>query len=164
MMSTLHGDVEPELTVRIARAIRAAPATVWQAMLDPQVVARWWGHLSTSLAAGAVTTLDLRDGDFSALEVLNVEPPATLAYVERFMGIGPSATVTWRLTPVSDGCLLKVTDHAAQRTPADAIAVRRNWLAVTERLTTFVSGGSITSTGGPADFEIATELPGDAES
>jgi uncharacterized protein YndB with AHSA1/START domain len=164
MMSSFHGGAMSERTVRLARAIRAPQATVWQALSDPQMVAGWRGRLSTSLAAGALTTLDLGDGDFSVLEVLSVEPPATLAYVERFMGIGPTATVTWRLTPVSDGCLLIVSDHGGQRTPADAFAARRTWLAVTERLTTFLRDGSVDSAVGPADIEIATELPGDAES
>lgn len=164
MISSFQDGTASEGTVRVARAIRASQATVWQALSDPRMVASWRGQIPTSLATGALTTLDLGDGDFSAFEVLSVEPPATLAYVERFMGIGPAAKVSWQLTPVSDGCLLTVSDHAEQRTTADALAVRRNWLAVTERLTTFLNEGRVASAAGPVDFEIATELPGDAES
>ena len=150
--------------LRLARAIRAPQATIWRALIDPEVLASWRGRLSTQLSTGALVTLDLGDGDFSALEVLKVEPPTALAYVERFMGIGPTATVTWRLDPVSDGCLLIVTDRGAHRTLADELVARQSWLAVTERLITFLTEGRIAPSAGPADFDIATELPGNVES
>lgn len=164
MISSFQGGEASERTVRLACAIPASQAIVWQALIDPQIVAGWRGSLSAPLVAGAVTTLDLGAGDFSVLEVLNVEPPITLTYGERFMGLGPMATVRWSLSPISVGSLLTVSDHGSQRTPEDTLAARRNCLAITDRLITFLREGSVPFAVRPADFEISTELPGDAES
>src|SRR5262245_19760129 len=118
-----HADAASD-TVRVARAIPASPATVWQALIDPPLMAHWRGRLSESLDVGGLATLDLGDGDFSVLEVLRADRPATLEYAERFMGIGPKKTVTWRLVPVPGGCLVTVNDRACQRTSSDALAAR----------------------------------------
>jgi uncharacterized protein YndB with AHSA1/START domain len=163
MMSSFDAGPATEGKMRLARAIPVSQATAWQALSDPQMVAGWRGRLSGPLLAGALTTLDLGDGDFSVLEVLSVEPPARLAYIERFMGVGPAATLDWHLTPAPDGCILMVSDHAEQRTSADVLMARHTWLSVTERLSTFLRAGSI-EPAGPADFEISIELPGNLES
>ena len=85
--------------VRVTRALDRPAHDIWWALTDPAGLERWLGECSEPLRAANLCSLDLGDGDASVLEVLRADAPTHLEYAERSFGIGPRATVTWRLEP-----------------------------------------------------------------
>lgn len=84
-----------QLTVRLFRMVHAPPPRVFEAMTDPEQVAKWWGPEGFSCPE---VTLDPRvggayriamqppDGELFHLvgEYVEVEPPSRLAYTFRW--------------------------------------------------------------------------------
>jgi uncharacterized protein YndB with AHSA1/START domain len=87
--------VAAELTVRLFRMVQALPPRVFEAMTNPEQVARWWGPEGFTCPE---VTLDPRvggeyriamqppDGELFHLvgEYVEVEPPSRLAYTFRW--------------------------------------------------------------------------------
>jgi uncharacterized protein YndB with AHSA1/START domain len=149
--------------VELTRAISAPAQAVWRALTEREIVRRWRGELSAPLCPGELTNLDFGDGDFSVLEVIAVEPPRRLVYIQRLLGLGPKETITWQITPKGDGCLVSVTDAAQQRSAEAARVVRGGWLEQTRRLEQVLHTGAPEPPPWSREFSAYTELPGDTQ-
>jgi|GEM_PF-300937 len=147
--------------VELTRAISVSAQAVWQALTEPEHVRGWLGELSAPFSPGELTNLDFGDGDFSVLEVIAVEPPRTLVYIQRLLGLGPKETITWQITPKGAGCLLSVTDVAQQRSADAARAVRGGWFDQMRRLEQLLRTSAPDPLPWHREFSACTELPGD---
>jgi uncharacterized protein YndB with AHSA1/START domain len=144
--------------VEVTRAVRASAVRAWNTLTEPEIVARWFGNLTSALRVGDRTTLEFGDGDFFVLDVLRMEAPHTLQYVWRFLGIGPPDTITWRINSRDDGCLLTVTDNEDGRTREAARQLRKGWLDFTERLEDFLRTGQATRYNWRHELDASIEL------
>ena len=149
--------------VQVTRAIRASADAAWAALTDPEMVRQWFGALSAPLCQGELINLDFDDGDFFVLEVIQVDPPRTLQYIWRLLGIGPKETITWQITPQVEGCLVTVSDVAFQRTADATHALRSYWLDQTARLEHFLCTRTPIRAPWRRDIYASTELPGTAQ-
>jgi uncharacterized protein YndB with AHSA1/START domain len=111
--------VDGRPTLRFERRLRHAPEKVWRAITDPAELTHWFPQdLDGSFAPGASLRFVFRgeppvlDGevieDFRG-EVLEIDPPRTLAYT------WGDDVLRWTITPDGDGCLLTLTDTLAER-------------------------------------------------
>lgn len=84
-----------ELTVRLFRMVQALPPRVFEAMTDPEQVARWWGpegftcpEVTLDPRVGGAYRIAMQppDGELFHLvgEYVEVEPPSRLAYTFRW--------------------------------------------------------------------------------
>lgn len=133
--TTLSGVVN--VTVKVSAPI----ARVWQSLTDSKVVAQWFGDLSTDLKSGGGARLDFGDGDFFDLEAIALLPPNLIEYDWRFLGIGPTDSITWRVEPTDGGCLVTVTDEQPDRNREAALSLREGWLDFTSRLVAYHATG-----------------------
>src|SRR5437899_740788 len=81
--------------VSVIISVKASSWEVWRALTEPHRVSSWFGTLETGLRVGKTNRLVFGDGDFFVLEVLHMDPPHSLQYAWRFLGIGPQDTITW---------------------------------------------------------------------
>jgi uncharacterized protein YndB with AHSA1/START domain len=74
MISEQKLAIDPATTlsgvVNVAVKVSAPSASVWQSLTDSNVVAQWFGDLSTDLKSGRGARLDFGDGDFFELEAI----------------------------------------------------------------------------------------------
>jgi uncharacterized protein YndB with AHSA1/START domain len=93
--------------IQIEHRYSHPPASVWRALTDPALHARWWAAGDVKAVVGHRFTLDMGAWGKQPCEVLAVEPERLLSY--RF-GIGTlDTTITWRVTPDGAGTLLTMT-------------------------------------------------------
>src|SRR5688500_2003004 len=83
---------------------------VWQSWTDAAVVAQWFGDLSGDLKSGGSARLDFGDGDFFDLDSIALSPPNVIEYDWKFLGIGPTDSITWQIEPNEGGCRVTVED------------------------------------------------------
>lgn len=101
--------------------IQAPPERVFQALVDPAQVPKWWGQIGvyrctsfeSDLRAGGKwrsAGLDGRGGDFEISgEYLAVEPPRLLvcSWIATWTG-DVKTTIRWELEPANQGTLLRI--------------------------------------------------------
>jgi uncharacterized protein YndB with AHSA1/START domain len=147
-------------TVEITRALSASATTVWQALTDPAIVAKWFGTLTSPFSVAETARLEFGDGDYFLLHPLRINPPSLLQYSWRFLGIGPLDTITWRIIAQGDGCLVTVTDTEPDRSRDAALLLRTGWMDFTGRLEEFLSHGTPTRYPWRHEFDASIELTG----
>ena len=117
--------------------IAAPPERVFQALVDPQQVLKWWGqqgvyrstHFQSDLRPGGkwrTVGVNADGRNFEAFgEYLEIDPPHLLAYswVASWTG-DAKTTVRWELHPDKEGTLLKLRHYGLAAT-----AVGRECLA-----------------------------------
>jgi uncharacterized protein YndB with AHSA1/START domain len=104
--------------IRVDEFLPYAPAKVWRALTDPELMARWLMPGDFKLEVGHRFTLRtgpmpaVRFGGVVHCEVLAFEPERMLRirWVDRGTENGLDSTVTWRLVPEGRGTRLFV-DH-----------------------------------------------------
>src|ERR1044072_2011886 len=84
--------------------IAPPPATVWKALTDPELHARWWAAGDVRPVVGHHFTLDMGKWGQQPCEVLAVEPERLLRY--SFASGTLDTTITWRLQPEGTGTRL----------------------------------------------------------
>ncbi len=146
-------------TTRVTRALSAPAEAAWEALTIPDRLSGWLGDLAAPLQAGEVTRLEVGGGDFFTIEVRRVDPPRRLQYVARALGIGVTEAVEWCVTPAGPGCLVSVTATAARRSREAALALRADWLDLTQRLDDCLAGGRPARRPWPREVHASTELP-----
>jgi uncharacterized protein YndB with AHSA1/START domain len=149
-------------TVVVSRTLRAPAEKVWRALTDPPLVSAWFGDLTAPLDGGGSARLEFGDGDFFLLEDVRLDPPRSLRYSWRFLGVGPRDDIRWTLAPAGEHCVVTVTDGEEERTPEDALQLRKGWLDFTRRLRDHLSNGENTRYPWRHDFDGGIELPCDA--
>ncbi|MCB9780780.1 MAG: SRPBCC domain-containing protein [Alphaproteobacteria bacterium] len=90
-------------TIRVERLFPHPPATVWRALTEPELLARWWAPGDITPVVGHRFTLDMRGFGPQPCEVLEVVPAERFVY--RF---GPGWTLTWTLHAQDGGTLLRL--------------------------------------------------------
>lgn len=80
------------------------PATVWKALTEPELHARWWAAGDVRPVVGHRFTLDMGKWGQQPCEVLDVEPERLLRY--SFASGTLDTTITWRLEPEGAGTRL----------------------------------------------------------
>jgi uncharacterized protein YndB with AHSA1/START domain len=158
MDEPIQEEANVEGTVKVIRRLPASTLAVWQALTDPEVVSRWFGALAEPLRPNGRTHLDFDDGDFFTLEGIRLDPPHSLKYAWRFLGIGPLDTITWELIPKESSCLVTVTDSEPGRSPEMAEQLRKGWLDFTNRLRKLFTHGTRTRYSLRSEFEASIEL------
>ncbi len=92
-------------SVVVEREIAYPPEKIWRALTEPHLIEEWL--MKTDFQPVPDRKFNLR-GDWGAVDcqVLEVEPPRTLAY--SWAAHGLESTVTWTLTPTSGGTRLRM--------------------------------------------------------
>ena len=133
--STREGSVE------VARLIAAPIDRVFAALVDPAHTRQWFGALSTPLVDGVTATLDFEDGDFFAIEDVQVAPPARLSYRWRFLGLSALDSIEWHLEAAGDRTRVAVVDTDPLRAAEWNEALREGWRDFTSRLVRYAETG-----------------------
>lgn len=150
-------------TVEVRRDLTAPADKVWRALTDPSAVAAWFGNLSAPLDGGGNVRLEFGDGDFFLLEDIQLNPPHSLQYSWRFLGIGPLDTIRWTLVTAGNHCAVTVTDRESERSAEEALQLGKGWLDFTRRLRDYLQKGKTTRYAWRHDFDGSIELPCDIE-
>jgi len=101
------------IELRLARTVEAPRARVWEALVDPEQIARWWGPAGFTMPAveldarvdGAYRfTMQPPEGDAFTIEgeFLVVEPPERLSYTFRYDPPDPDDQETVATLTLSD--------------------------------------------------------------
>ena len=88
-------------TLRCDHVVAQAPAAVWRALTDPDLVARWWAPGDVRPVVGHRSTMEMGPWGPKPCEVVAVDPGRLLAYT--FAGGTLDTTITWRLVPDGTG-------------------------------------------------------------
>ena len=109
-------------SIVIDQFIARPPASVWRALTEPELLARWWAEGDIKPVVGHRFTLDMGVWGAQECEILDVEPERLLRYTfaERSLG----STITWRLEPEGAGTRLFL-EHSGldQDTPSGRTAL-----------------------------------------
>ncbi len=149
-------DIEDRDEIVSEIRIAARPERVFQALVDPEQVPRWWGRqgaygctsFSADLRAGdkwRCAGVGGRDGAFEITgEIVSIDPPRLLVYTWTASWTGPvTTTVRWELIPVEGGTLVRVR-HSGLAAHPELAESYRGWPGILGWLGAFVEGGGIT--------------------
>lgn len=148
--------------VKVTVQVSAPFDKVWQSLTDADVVAQWFGDLSSDLQSGGNARLDFGDGDFFDLESIALSRPNMIEYDWKFLGIGPTDSITWRIEPNERGCLVTVEDVEPRRTREAALSLREGWLDFTARLVAFHATGQNARYDWRHDLDVGLPIKGTA--
>jgi uncharacterized protein YndB with AHSA1/START domain len=148
-------------TARVTRKIAAPASEVWRALTEPNLVEHWFATLTGDFQVGRSVNLDFGDGDFFLLTTTHLEPPHGLQYQWRFLGIGPQDTITWKIVPDNDGCIVIVRDDEPARSVEGVRQMRKGWSDFTARLKGFLQTGQPTRYTWRRELDASIELSGD---
>ncbi|MEV7279847.1 SRPBCC domain-containing protein [Streptomyces sp. NPDC093111] len=96
-------------TITCEKFLPHPPATVWKALTDPELHARWWAAGDVKPVVGHRFTLDMGNNfGHQSCEVIEVDEERLLAY--RFAEGTLDTTITWILHPEGGGTRL-VLNH-----------------------------------------------------
>ena len=113
------------------------PETVWRALTEPDLLARWWAPGDVRAEVGHTFSLDMGPWGRQSCRVLEVQEGRLLRYS---FGEGVlDSTVTWRLVPEGSGTRLLLThdgfdlDSPVGRQAYDGMG--NGWPTVLSRIT-----------------------------
>lgn len=113
------------------------PETVWRALTEPEMLARWWAPGDVRAEVGHTFSLDMGPWGRQSCRVLEVQERRLLRYS---FGEGVlDSTVTWRLAPEGSGTRLFLThdgfdlDSPVGRQAYDGMG--NGWPTVLSRMT-----------------------------
>lgn len=95
--------------IRCDQFIAQPPARVWQALTDPELLARWWAAGDVRPVVGHRFILDMGSRGEQPCQVLAVEPERMIRY--SFAEGSLDTTITWRLEAEGTGTRLFL-EHA----------------------------------------------------
>lgn len=95
----------PAPAIHVDQFLARPPATVWRALTEPELLARWWVSGDIRPVVGHAFLLDMPGWGQVPCAVLDVEPERRLAFT-----FGERWTLTWRLVPEGTGTRLFL-DH-----------------------------------------------------
>jgi uncharacterized protein YndB with AHSA1/START domain len=90
--------------IEVDQFVAHPPATVWRAITEPELLARWWAAGDVAPVVGHEFLLDMGDWGNVACTVLEVEPEQRFVFT-----FGDDWTLTWRLVPEGSGTRLLLT-------------------------------------------------------
>jgi uncharacterized protein YndB with AHSA1/START domain len=92
---------DPTTSIQVDQFLPHPPATVWRALTDPAMLARWWAAGDIAAEVGHRFHLDMGSWGQVPCAVLAVEPERRLVYT-----FNDNWTLDWRLVPEGDGTRL----------------------------------------------------------
>jgi uncharacterized protein YndB with AHSA1/START domain len=158
--SRIELGTSPE-TVIVSVMVSASPQETFRAVTDPARAGYWLGDLSRALTpdtTGERVRLDFGDGDFFLLDIDCVQPPHTLAYRWRFLGLAPEDSVSWRIDPSESGSRVTVTDVEAERSAEASLSLGEGWADFLRRLAEHLHTGAVSRYEWRAEIDGAVEL------
>jgi uncharacterized protein YndB with AHSA1/START domain len=90
--------------IRISQFINHPPASVWRALTDPALHAKWWAAGDVRAEVGHRFTLDMGQWGKQPCEVIDVDRERLLSY--SFAPGTLNTTITWRLEAENGGTRL----------------------------------------------------------
>ncbi|MDT2004400.1 SRPBCC domain-containing protein [Rhodococcus opacus] len=87
--------------ISVDQFIAAPPATVWRALTEPELLARWWAAGDIAATVGHKFHLDMPGWGSVPCEVVEVEPERRLVYT-----FTENWTLTWNVVPEGAGTRL----------------------------------------------------------
>jgi len=136
----------------------SAPAEVaFDALVQSDKLGAWLGTPTTSLRPRGVTRIEFGDGDFFAVEGIELEPPTRLRYVWRFLGLGAKNLITWTVTPEGSRTVIRVTDEQPERDDLEVEMLCEGWRDFLDRLARYLA------TGESARYDWRRDLDGGVE-
>lgn len=124
------------------------PAQVWDALVTPAHVRQWLAVCRGRWAErDRESTLDFQDGEFFYCRTTRSSPPrgaraGTLAYLWRWVGIGPAASVTWTVSPAPSGTMVTVVEEATNP-PSDWRSWNgMGWPGILDQLANYLRTGA----------------------
>lgn len=130
----------------------------WRLITQPSQVRMWFGDLSADLARSTTARLDFGDGDFFTIEDVSIEPGEVMEYSWRFLDVGDSTRIIWRISGEDGDACVELTDTNAKRSQDGTEELRTGWLDFLERLDKYVATGEVTRYDFRHDFEGSIEL------
>ena len=128
--------------IQLEHVYRQPPATVWRALTDPELHARWWAAGDVRPIVGHRFELDMGKWGKQPCEVLAVEPERLFRY--RFSVGRLDTTITWQLAPEGSGTRLTLIHEGFHLdTPMGRTAfegMKPGWPQVLARLATVLPG------------------------
>jgi uncharacterized protein YndB with AHSA1/START domain len=120
-------------SIEVDQFIGRSPATVWRALTEPELLARWWAAGDIKPVVGHRFTLNMGEWGDQPCEVLDVEPEKLLRYT--FAEGDLDTTITWRLEPEGDGTRLFL-EHAGfhEGTQAALEGMGNGWPGLLRRI------------------------------
>ena len=167
MISQQKLAIDPATTmagvVKVTVQVSAPFDRVWQSLTDADVVAQWFGDLNADLTSGGAARLNFGDGDFFDLESIALSPPNVIEYDWKFLGIGPTDSISWHIEPNQGGCRVTVQDTQPGRTREAALVLQEGWLDFTSRLVAFHATGKNARYDWRHDLDVGLSIKGTAE-
>lgn len=138
---------EADGVVRVSRMLPAAPATVFDAWVNPAKLQRWWAgeqrivrihDLDVRVGGAWRISFDTPEGNHFEMQGVyhEVAPPQRLSFswtAARNGEAGAQSTVVIEFAPAISGTLLTVVHHLPADAP-DAASVRPGWESSLNRL------------------------------
>jgi uncharacterized protein YndB with AHSA1/START domain len=135
--------MNPEAIIELDQFYAHSPATVWHALTDPALHARWWAAGDVRAVVGHRFELDMGKWGKQPCVVLEVEPERLLKY--RFSEGSLDTTISWRLAPEGEGTRLTLVHEGFDlESPFGRQALdgmRGGWPNVLKRLAQVIADG-----------------------
>lgn len=90
--------------IRLERVYTQAPAKVWRALTEPELVARWWASGDIRPEVGHRFEMDMGQWGMQMCQVLEVQVERRFSY--RFAENTLNTVISWELTPEGTGTRL----------------------------------------------------------
>ncbi|MGQ0838108.1 SRPBCC family protein [Actinokineospora sp.] len=125
---------------KVETVVGMPAARVWRCWADPAALAEWFGTSTGRLDIPGPLRIDFGDGDFFAVDVLEVAAPTGLRLRWRLLGIGDEDQVRVDLDPVGDARTRVAVGDSGLLGP-DAPAVLGGWRDFLARLSRYATTG-----------------------
>jgi len=131
-------------TIECDEFVPHPPATVWRALTESELLARWWAPGDIDPVMGHRFELDMGPWGLQACRVVEVETERLLSYT---FGEGSlDSTITWRLVPEGTGTRVFLTheglDLGSPRGRQAYDGMGKGWPSVLARIAQAVPAGS----------------------
>jgi len=144
--------------VRVSFETSASIEEAFYALVRSDQLALWFGTPTAPLRAGGATRFEFGDGDFFTVDHIAIERTRRVSYRWRFLGLGPSNRITWRLEPRGLKTEVTVSDEQVERDDLDVEAMRAGWRDFTDRLARYLATGERTRYDWRRDIDGGVEL------
>ena len=98
-----------ETEILLERRIQHAPAVVWRMLTQPAALPQWLAPGTVEARVGGRATLDFGESGATIDSTVRACEPERLLVYSWSSGDGPERALSWSLTPIAEGTLLRLT-------------------------------------------------------